>query len=66
VEKIHGTCFLHEPVPNQTPEKTFDLFRRRVAKINPPVKVECDGLLHPFKGWSTGPYVEPMTGRGDR
>ena len=47
-------------VPNQTPEKVFELFRRHVAKINPAIKVECDGMLHPFKGWSQGPYVEAI------
>lgn len=47
-------------VPNQRPEKVFELFTRHVAKVNPSVKVECDGMLHPFKGWSTGPYVEAI------
>lgn len=47
-------------VPNQSPERVLELFTRHVAKINPSVKVECDGMLHPYKGWSTGPYVEAI------
>jgi acetylornithine deacetylase/succinyl-diaminopimelate desuccinylase-like protein len=45
-------------VPNQTPEKAFDLLKRYVAKLNPNVKVEREGMLHPFKGSFDGPYVE--------
>ena len=46
-------------VPNQTPEKVFDLLKRYVAKLNPHVKVEQEGMyLHPFKGSFDGPYVE--------
>ncbi len=45
-------------VPNQTPEKAFALLKKYVAKLNPNVKVEREGMLHPFKGSFDGPYVE--------
>jgi len=45
-------------VPNQTPEKTFDLLKRYVAKLNPNVKVERETMQPPFKGSFDGPYVE--------
>ena len=45
-------------VPNQTPEKTFALLKRYVAKLNPNVKVEREGMLQPYRGVFTGPYVE--------
>lgn len=47
-------------VPKQTPEKVFALLRRHVAKINPDVKVEREGMLHPFRGLFEGPYVEAV------
>jgi len=47
-------------VPNQTPEKAFALLKRHVAKINPNVKVEREGMLQPFKGLFEGPYVEAV------
>ncbi|HLZ35076.1 MAG TPA: M20/M25/M40 family metallo-hydrolase [Nitrospira sp.] len=45
-------------VPNQTPEKAFALLKKYVAKLNPNVKVEPEGMLHPFKGSFDGPYVD--------
>lgn len=45
-------------VPNQTPEKAFALLKKYVAKLNPDVKVEREGMLHPFKGSFEGPYVD--------
>ena len=45
-------------VPDQTPEKVFSLLKQYVAKLNPSVKVEPEGMLHPFKGSFEGPYVE--------
>jgi acetylornithine deacetylase/succinyl-diaminopimelate desuccinylase-like protein len=45
-------------VPNQTPEKVFALFKKYVSKLNPDVKVEAEGMLHPFKGSFEGPYVD--------
>ena len=45
-------------VPDQTPEKVFALLKQYVAKLNPSVKVEREGMLHPFKGSFEGPYVE--------
>ncbi len=47
-------------VPNQTPEHVFARFKRHVKKLNPSIRVEADGMLHPFKGVSTGPYVEAI------
>jgi acetylornithine deacetylase/succinyl-diaminopimelate desuccinylase-like protein len=31
-----------------------------VAKLNPNMKVEREGMLHPFKGLFEGPYVEAV------
>lgn len=45
-------------VPNQTPERVFALFKKHVAKVNPSVKVERAGMLHPFQGTLTGPYLD--------
>jgi acetylornithine deacetylase/succinyl-diaminopimelate desuccinylase-like protein len=45
-------------VPNQTPENAFALFKKYVSTLNPRVKVEPEGMLHPFKGSFDGPYVE--------
>ena len=42
-------------VPNQTPEKAFALLKKYVAKLNPNVKVEREGMLQPFQGCLTGP-----------
>ncbi len=47
-------------VPDQTPEQVFRLFKRQVAKLNPSISVVADGMLHPFKGVSAGPYVEAI------
>jgi acetylornithine deacetylase/succinyl-diaminopimelate desuccinylase-like protein len=45
-------------VPNQTPEKVFAALKKHVAKVNPNVRVERDGMLQPFRGLFEGPYVE--------
>jgi len=45
-------------VPNQTPERAFALLKKYVAKLNPNVKVQREGMLHPFKGSFEGPYVD--------
>ena len=45
-------------VPNQVPERVFALFKKHVAKINPTIKVEREGMLHPFQGSFAGPYVD--------
>jgi acetylornithine deacetylase/succinyl-diaminopimelate desuccinylase-like protein len=47
-------------VPNQTPEKAFALLKKHVAKVNPNVTVEREGMLQPFKGWFDGPYVDAV------
>ncbi len=45
-------------VPNQRPEKIFKLFKRFVAKYNPNVKVEANGMLEPYRGVTEGPYAD--------
>ena len=45
-------------VPDQMPERIFAKLKNHVAKVNPSVKVEREGMLHPFKGSFTGSYVE--------
>jgi len=47
-------------VPNQRPEKVFALLRRFVAKQNPNVNVEGEGMLQPFRGLFSGPYAEAV------
>ena len=45
-------------VPNQRPEKIFSLLARFIAKQNPLVTVEPEGMLQPFRGVFSGPYAE--------
>ncbi|MCS6305567.1 MAG: M20/M25/M40 family metallo-hydrolase [Nitrospira sp.] len=45
-------------VPSQVPERVFALLEKHVAKVNSDVKVERQGMLHPFKGDFAGPYVD--------
>jgi acetylornithine deacetylase/succinyl-diaminopimelate desuccinylase-like protein len=45
-------------VPNQRPEKIFSLLTQFVAKQNPLVTVEPEGMLQPFRGMFSGPYAE--------
>lgn len=45
-------------VPNQTPERVFAMLKKHVARVNPSVKVEREGMLQPFKGDLAGPYVD--------
>ena len=47
-------------VPDQRPEKIFALLQRFVAKQNPNVKVERQGMLQPFRGVFSGPYAEAV------
>ena len=47
-------------VPKQTPEKIFALLKKYVAKVNPNVKVEREGMLQPFQGLFKGPYVDAV------
>jgi acetylornithine deacetylase/succinyl-diaminopimelate desuccinylase-like protein len=47
-------------VSKQTPEKVFGLLKKYVARLNPHVKVEPEGMLHPFQGSFDGPYVEAV------
>lgn len=47
-------------VPKQTPEKAYALLKKYVVKLNPNVKVEPEGMLHPFQGSFEGPYVEAV------
>ncbi|MGE0469483.1 MAG: M20/M25/M40 family metallo-hydrolase [Nitrospira sp.] len=45
-------------VPNQRPERVLALLKKHVAKVNPSVRVEREGMLHPYKGSFSGPYVD--------
>ncbi|NGZ10062.1 MAG: M20/M25/M40 family metallo-hydrolase [Nitrospira sp. LK70] len=45
-------------VPNQVPERLFALLKKHVAKVNPSVKVEREGMLHPFRGSFAGSYID--------
>lgn len=45
-------------VPSQVPERVFTLLKKHIAKVNPDVKVEREGMLYPFKGSLVGPYVD--------
>jgi acetylornithine deacetylase/succinyl-diaminopimelate desuccinylase-like protein len=47
-------------VSKQTPEKVFALLKKYVAKLNPNVNLEREGMLHPFQGSFDGPYVEAV------
>lgn len=47
-------------VPGQVPERIFALLKKHVANINPDIKVEREGVLHPFRGQFEGPYVEAV------
>jgi acetylornithine deacetylase/succinyl-diaminopimelate desuccinylase-like protein len=47
-------------VPDQTPEQVFALLKHYVAKLNPDVKVEPEGMLHPFHGLFEGAHVEAV------
>src|SRR5437867_262777 len=48
-------------VPNQRPDKILALLRRFVAKQNPNVHVEVEGMLQPFRGLFNGPYAEAVS-----
>ena len=43
-------------VPDQSPEKLFEIVRDFMQTENPDVKVELDSTLAPFLGPETGPY----------
>lgn len=45
-------------VPNQRPEKIFQLLKRFVAKENSRIQAEPEGMLQPFHGVFDGPYAE--------
>lgn len=47
-------------VPKQSPEKAFALLSKYVAKVNPNVNVEQEGMLQPFQGLFKGPYVDAV------
>jgi acetylornithine deacetylase/succinyl-diaminopimelate desuccinylase-like protein len=47
-------------VPNQKPEQVFAILKKYIAKVNPNVKVEREGMLQPFRGLFDGPYVEAV------
>ena len=48
-------------VPNQKPEKMFNLLKRFVKKQNPNVTVEPEGMLQPFRGVFDGPYADAIS-----
>lgn len=45
-------------VPDQRPQKVFNLFKRFVNQLNPDVRVEHHNMLEPFRGECSGPYAE--------
>jgi acetylornithine deacetylase/succinyl-diaminopimelate desuccinylase-like protein len=45
-------------VPNQKPERIFGLLKRYVARLNPLVQVQAEGMLQPFRGAFTGPFAQ--------
>ncbi len=45
-------------VPGQTPERIFTLLKKHVARVNRDVKVESEGMLHPYTSNFTGAYVD--------
>ena len=45
-------------VPNQRPQKIAALLKKFLRSKNPDIKVEVEGMLEPFQGVRTGPYVE--------
>ncbi len=47
-------------VPGQVPERIFALLKKHMAKVNPNIKVEQEGVLQPFHGLFEGPYVEAV------
>ncbi len=47
-------------VPNQRPKKILKLLQRFVARQNPDVRVESQGMLEPFRGVFAGPYAEAV------
>lgn len=47
-------------VPDQKPEDILKLLRDFVAKINPSVRVEGEGMLHPYKSSITDRYADAV------
>ncbi len=47
-------------VPNQDPEKVFAMLKKHVAKLNPNIRVELEGMLQPYRGSFEGRYVEAI------
>lgn len=45
-------------VPNQSPERQFELVSAFMKEINPDVQVELDSTLAPFLGPRSGPHAE--------
>lgn len=45
-------------VPDQTPEKAFQLLAAEVKRLNPDVVVSRESSLAPFRGETTGPLAE--------
>lgn len=45
-------------VPHQQPKKIFKLLKGFVARQNPDVQVQAEGMLEPFRGEFSGPYAD--------
>ncbi len=44
-------------VPKQKPEKILKLLQKFVKKLNPTIRVEGEGMLHPYKSSTTDEYA---------
>lgn len=55
--ELKATCRV---VPNQKPEKIFQLVKDFVKKRNPDVEVHPEGMLAPYQGQTTGPFADAV------
>jgi acetylornithine deacetylase/succinyl-diaminopimelate desuccinylase-like protein len=55
--ELKVTCRL---VPNQSPEKAYELVKAFVKQRNPDVKVEPEGMLAAYRGQTTGPLADAV------
>ena len=47
-------------VPNQNPKKIYAHLKAFLKKLNPDIRLECDGQLEPFRGVTGGPYADAL------
>lgn len=47
-------------VPDQHPKKILALVRRHIKRLNPDVQIEPQGALEPFRGMTSGPFVDAL------